>query len=1083
MLYLLWGKNPAPYCASYRLIIPMKIPSLPLAEKERVKALKSYQILDSPAEKEFDRITALAALICEAPISLIALLDESRQWFKSKQGISDIECPKEIAFCQYTIQAEALFEIEDATKDDRFKNNVLVTGDPNVRFYAGYPLIDPSGYAIGSLCVLGPQPKILTEVQREALIMLSKQAMTLIVNRRERAEHEYFDQLYELSNDLICIAGLDGFFKKINPAFERILGWKSAQLMSHSFLSLVHPDDLVCSFEELEKLSTGKSTTNFVARFLTASGAYKVLQWTATPEPGTEHVFAIARDISVENERDEKIRLSENNMRSFFENSQGLMCTHDMKGTFLSVNIAGAQLLGYTTTVLSKMTLFDLTFPKQIPFVKEYLKEMELEGRSSGLMTILHKDGSSRVLFYNNVLEHDLAGHKYVIVNAIDVTEKHRLERELERTTKMLEQTNQVAQIGGWDLDLTHQILSWTEITRQIHEVPSDYEPSLKTAVNFYKEGEHREKIINTIKKAIELGESWDLELLIETNEGKEIWVRVLGHADIERGICKRLYGTFQNIDEKKRAEIALSEEKARLSAFVSHAPAAVAMLDSQLCYIAVSNRWLEEYQLQGVELYGKPHYDILPEISRHRMEILQRCLAGEVIKNETDVWRPEGWDHDQFLRWELRPWYQYDGKIGGIMIFSQDITESSQQGMELNKAKEQAEHASLAKSEFLANMSHEIRTPLNGIIGFTDLMLKTELNAIQEQYLTIVNESANALLGIISDILDFSKIESGKLELEIEKCDLHELGNQAIDINMYQAQRKALEIKLNIDERLPGFIWTDWVRLRQILINLLSNAVKFTEKGEIELKISPLTEKDGEMMKIRFEVRDTGIGIKLDKQGKVFEAFSQEDGSTTKRYGGTGLGLSISNQLLGLMGSKLELMSTPGIGSTFFFELLLKVEDNATLDWNPDTTKKKSLLNGRKDSLLTTMERSQQQINVLIAEDNLINMLLAKTIVKRIVPMVQIYEAANGLECLAHCKLQVPDLILMDVQMPEMNGYEATAYIRNELDMLNVPIIALTAGNVKGEKEKCIVSGMNDFLSKPVLEEEIALVFKKWLK
>ncbi|MCX2453330.1 PAS domain S-box protein [Pedobacter sp. PLR] len=1061
----------------------MKIPSVPIEEKERLLALKRYQILDSPAEFEFDRITEMAALICEAPVSLIALLDEDRQWFKSKKGIDVTETAKEIAFCQYTILNEAIFEVEDARKDDRFSNSILVTGWPHIRFYAGHPLVDPSGYAIGSLCVFGPEPKVLTEVQKKALVLLSKQAMTLIINRREKAEHRYFDQLYELSNDLICIAGLDGYFKKINPAFEKMLGWKPEQMMGHSFLSLVHPDDLVSSFDQLESLGNGKNIGNFVNRFLTAGGDYKVLQWTATPEPGTEHVFAIARDISVESERDEKIRLSENNMRSFFQNSQGLMCTHDMKGAFIAVNIAGALLLGHTASELSGMTLFDLTFPKQQPFVAEYLREIKRNGKASGLMTIMHKDGSPKVLFYNNVVEHDLSGKKYVIVNAIDVTEKHRLERELERTTKMLEQTNELAQIGGWDLDLIHQTLSWTEITKQIHEVSPAYEPAMDTTLMFYKEGEHRDKIAATVKRAIETGEAWDLELLIQTGKGKEIWVRVLGQSDFERGVCKRIYGTCQNIDEKKRAEIALSEEKARLSAFVSHAPAAVAMLDSKLNYIAVSNRWLEEHQLQGTDLYGKAHFDVLPDLSQHWRDIHDRCLEGEVIKNEIDIWRPEGWDHDQYLRWELRPWYQFDGKIGGIMIFSQDITESSRQGLELNKAKEQAEHASLAKSEFLANMSHEIRTPLNGVIGFTDLVLKTKLNPTQEQYLTIVNESANALLGIISDILDFSKIESGKLELEIEKCDLYEMGNQAIDINMYQAQRKALDIKLNIDEKVPRFIWTDWVRLRQVFINLLSNAVKFTDTGEIALKIAPLSPIEEGMMAIRFQVVDTGIGIKSDKHHKVFEAFSQEDGSTTKRYGGTGLGLSISNQLLGLMGSKLELVSCPGKGSTFFFDILLKVEEAQEEEWGVDPAMNKHLFSTGTENSRTTMERSQQQVHVLIAEDNLINMLLARTIVRRIVPMAQIHEAANGLECLAHCKKQLPDLILMDVQMPEMNGYEATQYIRNELDMLDVPIIALTAGNVKGEREKCILSGMNDFLSKPVLEEEIAQVFRKWLK
>lgn len=1046
-------------------------------------ALKRYQILDSPAEKEFDRITEMASLICEVPVSLIALLDEDRQWFKSKKGVVEMETTKEIAFCQYTILSESLFEIADATKDDRFKDSILVTGHPHIRFYAGYPLVDPSGYAIGSLCVLGPQPKILTEVQRAALTLLAKQAMAMIVSRREKAEHQYFDQLYELSNDLICIAGLDGYFKKINPAFGKVLGWKNSELMAHSFLSLVHPDDLASNFQVLEKLNAGKNSTNFVTRFLTANGDYKVLQWTATPEPGTDHFFAIARDISVENERDEKIRLSENNMRSFFENSQGFMCTHDMNGLVIAMNIAGASLLGYTVSEIAGKTLLDLTLPKQGPLITEYLKEMNLRGKASGLMSILHKDGSSRMLLYNNVLEHDLSGQRYVIVNAIDVTEKHRLERELDRTREMLQQTNEVARIGGWDFDLIHKVLNWTEITRQIHEVPAQYVPDVITAIDFYKAGEHRDKIKEVVDKAIAKGESWDLELLLLTAKGNEIWVRAIGHADFEGGTCRRVYGTFQNIDEKKRAEIALFEEKARLLAFVSHAPAAVAMLDNKLCYVAVSNRWLEEYQLQGANLCGKSHYDVLPYVSERWKDIYRRCLEGEVIKNEVDIWRPEGWEHDQYLRWELRPWYQYDGNIGGIMIFSQDITESSRQGLELNKAKELAEHASLAKSEFLANMSHEIRTPLNGIIGFTDLVLKTDLNPIQEQYLTIINESANALLGIISDILDFSKIESGKLELEIERCDLYELANQAIDINTYQAQRKALRVKLNIAKELPRFVWTDWVRLRQVFINLLSNAVKFTEKGEIELKMMPLGPEEGGVMQIRFQVKDTGIGIKSDKQGKVFEAFSQEDGSTTKRYGGTGLGLSISNQLLGLMGSKLELISSPGAGSTFFFDLPLKVENLTTDDQYGVAATKKSLFEVGKDNLMTSMERSQEEVHVLIAEDNLINMLLAKTIVKRIVPMAVIHEAGNGLECLAHCKSQVPDLILMDVQMPEMNGYEASEHIRNKMQLAEVPIIALTAGNVKGEKEKCILSGMNDFLSKPVLEEEIAMVFKKWLK
>ncbi|SHH04861.1 PAS domain S-box protein [Pedobacter caeni] len=1182
----------------------MKIPNLPIKEKERLLALKGYGLLDSKAEKEFDRITELASLICESPVSLITLIDENRQWFKSKVGITEVETPREIAFCQYTILDTEIFEIQDASKDDRFKDSVVVTGDPYIRFYAGYPLIDPAGYALGSLCVLSPNPKVLNDSQKKALSLLADQAMELILERRKAEENRFFEKFYELSNDLICISDLDGQLKRINPAFEKVLGWSEEYILSRNFLSLIHPDDLEACAKELDKLSAGQNTTNFTSRCKTIHGDYKILQWTSTPEPGTGNIFGIARDITLESLRTEQIKESENKLRSIFENSQGLMCTHDFEGNFKAVNFVGAELLGYTTAEFCKMSLSELIPPKHHPQLREYLKEIKTNRTCSGLMTTLHKNGSHKVWLYNNVVESDQVGEPYVIVNSIDVTGKHRLEQALERTKKMLEQTNQMAQIGGWDMDVVQNKITWSEVTKQVHEVEFDFKPDLDTALEFYKEGEYRDKISKAVKLAISTGETWDLELIIISAKGNERWVRALGHAEFEEGVCKRIFGTFQDITEKKNAEIALSEEKARLSAFVTHAPAAVAMFDKNLYYIAASNRWTEEYHLQDVEILGRSHYEVFPEITQAWKDIHNRCLKGEVIKKDMDIWRPGGWEHDQYLRWEVRPWYQFDGSVGGIMMFTQDITESSRQGVELQKAKEQAEQASLAKSEFLANMSHEIRTPLNGVIGFTDLVLKTTLSPTQQQYLTIVNESANALLGIINDILDFSKIESGKLELDIEKCDLYELGSQAVDINTYQAQSKGLEMLLNISENLPRFIWTDEVRLKQVLINLLSNAVKFTNEGEIELKITALTEaKRGETC-FRFQVRDTGIGIKLAKQHKIFEAFSQEDGSTTKKYGGTGLGLTISNQLLGLMGSKLEMISSPGAGSTFFFDIRLNSEEGEPLEWgdlslvkrvlvvddnrnnrtileqmlllrgivsvtvedgfqaitllskgehfdvilmdyhmpemdgietirqirekfnnNADTqpvvllfsssddervvracdeldincrlvkpVKMKDMYyalshlyqikkDGSDQQLAEQTEASRKPIHVLIAEDNGINMLLAKTIVKRIAPNAKVHEASNGMQCLDHCKLQVPDLILMDVQMPEMNGYEATAYIREKLFLKEVPIIALTAGNVKGEKEKCILAGMNDFLSKPVVEDEIAEVFRKWLK
>ncbi|MEJ7559298.1 MAG: PAS domain S-box protein [Pedobacter sp.] len=1016
------------------------------------------------------------------------------------------------------------------------------------------------------------------------------------------SENFYFEKLYKLSNDLICVASTDGFFKRVNPAFEKILGWTEDYLLNNTFNDLVHPEDLALASQQLEEFGLGTPAENLILRTKCKDGRYKYIQWVTTPEPETGNLFAIGRDITLEKERETLLHSSESRFRAFFENSQGLMCTHDLSGDLMTVNSAGAALLGYLPVDLVGLNLSQIINPKYRNNFAGYLQSLNQDGKSTGLMHLQHRDGSMLIWLFNNVLELDAEGNRYVIGNAIDITERHRLETDLKRVQRMLEQTNKVARIGAWEMDIIHEKIYWSTVTKIIHGVEADYEPVYAEAIDFYTE-EDRSIINAAVNTALEQGTSFDLEVKLKTNLGDTIWVRTIGTPEFEGGICRRLYGTFQDIDEKKKAEQALINEKLRLTAFVEHSPAAVVMMDTKFRYVAASRRWKSDYHITE-EILGRSQYEVLPNLSERWKEVCNHCMLGFSEKGDEDKWRPDGFDHDLYLRWEVIPWYKFDNVIGGIMVFTQDITESCLQREELKRAKLHAEQASVAKSEFLANMSHEIRTPLNGVIGFTDLVLKTSLNTTQHQYLSIVNQSANALLSIINDILDFSKIEAGKLELDVERCDLYETSNQAADIMTYQAQKKGLEMLLNIPADLPRFIHADSVRLKQILINLLGNAVKFTEKGEIELKIMPLDEWTDTGITLRFEVRDTGIGIQKDKQSKIFEAFSQEDASTTKKYGGTGLGLTISNKLLGLMGSKLQLNSSPDMGSCFFFDLTLKAEKGEAVVWNEVLDIQKALIvddnennrlilrqmlklknieveeaaNGfealqflarqnkydvilmdyhmpymdgletirkiresftssaeqlplillhsssddetihqacdeltindrlvkpvKMEELFSSLYRlnkfssvgkgdssikleplfttNSKALTILVVEDNLVNKILAKTIINRIAPEARLLEAGNGKEALA--LYDKADLILMDIQMPEMNGYEATKAIRQMEVGRRVPIIALTAGNVKGEKEKCLEVGMDDFVAKPFVEDTIIRLFKDWL-
>ncbi|GAB1488277.1 hypothetical protein MASR2M8_07220 [Opitutaceae bacterium] len=645
------------------------------------------------------------------------------------------------------------------------------------------------------------------------------------------------------------------------------------------------------------------------------------------------------------------------------------------------------------------------------------------------------------------------------VVIASDLTERNRAAHALRESEERFRTAFEAAGIGMALVGLDGR---WLRINRATCEIVGYPEPELLAKT--FQDITHPDDLDSDLGHMGDLiagrQRSYQMEKRYFHRDGHVVWVRLTVSLvrDVD-GAPVHYISQIEDITLQHRFEQALRDSEERTRLFAEHAPASVAMFDRGMRYLVVSRQWLVDYRLEGQAIIGRSHYDVFPDVPDRWREIHGRCLAGAVEKAEADLFeRADG--SRQWLRWEVRPWFDSEGEVGGIVTFTQDITQRKELEESLSRARDEALEASRFKSEFLANVSHEIRTPMNGIIGMVGLLVDTPLTAEQVEVVRVIQGSAESLLTIVNDILDFSKIEAGKLSLVIAAFEVRPLVEEVAALLAPRAKEKGVELFSVLEPGIQKTMQGDAGRIRQVLLNLAGNAVKFTERGSVAIEVS-VRSVEGNRCRVRFAVRDTGIGIPRKAQAWLFQPFTQADGTTTKRFGGTGLGLAISRQLVELMGGEIGYDSVEGQGSCFWFEVTMAVLQPAV-----PRAQAASPLVGLGNTLGP---------RVLLAEDNHVNQTVARRMLEKLGCTIEVVASGRGaLDALA---ISPFDVVLMDCQMPELDGYEATRRIRaGEVPEANaqIPIIALTAFAMPGDRLKCINAGMNDYLSKPVRIEDL---------